>query len=276
MFYEFNHLGSPDYLRTESGRNFSFPLHLHQCFEFITVLAGQMQITVDGRRFLMQAGDALLIFPNQIHSLQSSESEHLLCIFSPQLVQAFATKLSGRIPENNQFRPDAYLTEALARLTPSSTTTEKKGVLYSLCAQFEKDAVYVKRQSERESLLFEIFSFVENEYRGDCSLSGLSRSLGYDYSYLSRYFKNAVGISFNAYVNHYRLSHACYLMENSALPIIECAYESGFTSLRSFNRNFKGYFRVTPAQYRKGILPPADVPAEKQLPPPQTLPIRRP
>lgn len=57
--------------------------------------------------------------------------------------------------------------------------------------------------------------------------------------------------SFNAYVNHSRLSHACYLMENSDMPIIQCAYDSGFTSLRSFNRNFKAYYKVTPAEYRK-------------------------
>ena len=31
MFYEFKHLGSPDYLKIEKGDNFSFPVHLHQC-----------------------------------------------------------------------------------------------------------------------------------------------------------------------------------------------------------------------------------------------------
>ena len=40
MFYEFMHLGSPDYIKVEKGSDFSFPFHLHQCFEIIVVLSG--------------------------------------------------------------------------------------------------------------------------------------------------------------------------------------------------------------------------------------------
>ena len=71
MFYEYNHLGSPDYFKKETGHNFSFPPHLHQCFEVIVILSGEMRITVDGHPFLLQESEALLIFPNQIHELES-------------------------------------------------------------------------------------------------------------------------------------------------------------------------------------------------------------
>ena len=39
--------------------------------------------------------------------------------------------------------------------------------------------------------------------------------------------------------------------ENSDISITTCAYESGFTSLRSFNRVFKNYYQVTPAEYKR-------------------------
>lgn len=254
MFYEFKHLGSPDYLKVEKGDDFSFPLHLHQCFEVIAVLSGEMEITVEARKYLLSTGEALLIFPNQIHSLKSTSSRHVLCIFSPRLVQAYATSVAGKIPCSNKFEVDEHLIKEMESLTLDSTTTEKKGVLYSLCAKFDKSMAYKSRQTDNEKLLLKIFSFVEAEFDGDCSLSKLSESIGYDYSYISRFFKKIVGISFNAYVNYYRLSHACYLMENSNAPILQCALESGYTSLRSFNRNFKAYFNVTPAEYRKNIL----------------------
>lgn len=253
MLYEFNHLGSPDYFKIESGKNFSFQPHLHQCFEIITILSGKMQITVDYKDFTLSENEALLIFPNQIHSLHSDKSEHMLCIFSPKLVQAFSSKLTGKIPLSNKFLPDKYLINALSNLTMQSTICEKKGVLYSLCGQFENGAEYETKQSDKENLLFKIFSFVESNYKKECSLSELAKSTGYDYSYLSRYFRKIVGISFNSYVNHSRLSHACYLMENSDIPIIQCAYESGYTSLRSFNRNFKAYYQITPIEYRRNI-----------------------
>ena len=253
MFYEFKHLGSPDYLKVEKGENFSFPLHLHQCFEVIVVLSGEMKIVVDSKVYNLKSKEALLIFPNQIHSLESTHSEHVLCIFSPRLVQAYATGVKGKIPVDNKLQLDDYLIDSINNMKLEASTTEKKGVLYSVCGSFERMAEYINRQSNNEKLLLRAFSFVENEFDGDCSLSKLSEQIGYDYSYVSRFFKKNVGISFNTYVNYYRLSHACYLMENSNAPIIQCALESGYTSLRSFNRNFKAYFNVTPAEYRKNI-----------------------
>lgn len=250
MFYQFHHFGSPDYLKIEKNNNFSFPLHLHQCFEIVILLSGEMEITVDNKSFLLSAGEALLIFPNQIHSLKSTESEHVLCIFSPHLVQAYTTRTTDKIPCSNKFVPHTYLINALETLDPDASVAEKKGVLYSLCALFDKAAAYETKPSASSTLLYRVFSFVEDNFSADCSLSRLSQDSGYDYAYLSRFFRKTVGISFSAYVNHYRLSHACYLMENTKLPVIQCAYESGYSSLRSFNRNFKQYFDMTPSEYR--------------------------
>lgn len=253
MFYQYNHLGSPDYLKIERGTDFSFPSHLHQCFELIVLYSGEMTVTVDQKTFTLKAKDALLIFPNQIHALESTESQHILCIFSPRLVQAYAAKVSDKLPRNNNFQPDEYLVNALERLESGSSSAEKKGVLYSLCGQFDKTAAYDKRQFENTTLLYKIFLFVEENFSGDCSLSKLSKETGYDYAYLSRYFKKSTGLSFNSYVTRFRLSNACYLLENTALPILQCAFDSGFVSLRSFNRCFKEYLQITPTHYLKSL-----------------------
>lgn len=253
MFYQYNHLGSPDYLKIEKGENFSFPPHLHQCFEIIVVLSGKMDVTVDNKSFNLQKGQAVMIFPNQIHSLASSESQHILCIFSPNLVKSYFTKISDRTPENCKFHPDGYLVTALESLSATASSTEKKGVLYSLCAQFDKTATYKKKTLDNDDLLYRIFLFVEGNFNGDCSLNYMSKQIGYDYSYLSRYFKKTIGIPFNSYVTHYRLSHACYLMESTQMPVVECAFDSGFASLRSFNRCFKEQFNLTPTQYRNSF-----------------------
>ena len=250
MFYEFNHLGSPEYLKIEKNQDFSFPPHLHQCFEIIIILNGEMQITIDNDTFILTKNEALLIFPNQIHSLESKCSEHILCIFSPSLVQAYTTNIAGKIPVNNKFYPDEYLIKALTQLQNDSSSAEKKGILYSLCGQFDKTASYKKKQTDKECLLNKIFLFVEDNFHSNCTLSELAKIIGYDYSYLSRYFKKIVGISFNTYINQYRLSHACYLMNNTNCSILRCAMDSGFTSLRSFNRSFKEQFGITPTAYR--------------------------
>ena len=237
-------------MKIERNKNFNFQPHLHQCFELIILLSGKMKVTVDKNSFNIKKNDAILIFPNQIHSLESTESEHILCIFSPDLVQAFSSKVENKIPINNVFSTDDYLINALINLKTNASTTLKKGLLYTFCGQFEKEAQYCPKTSDTRDFLQKTFMYVEKNFSEKCSLDELAKSIGYDYSYISRTFKKIVGISFNSYVNHYRLSYACYLLENSNTPIVNCAYESGYSSLRTFNRNFKINFGLTPIQYR--------------------------
>ena len=250
MFYQVEHIGVPEHLTIEKNKNFSFPPHMHQCFEFIIIHDGCMNVSVDNQVFVLYAGDAALIFPNQIHSLESIKSEHTLCIFSPEFVKAFWQKTSKKLPLNSKFRLEESVIDLFNQLSQNKTEAFKKGILYLICDQFDKNTTYKSQNFDDKSLLYKMFAFVDNNFEVDCSLASLSDKIGYNYSYLSRYFKNAVGISFNSYVNNYRINHACYLLKNSTLPIIQCAFDSGFISLRSFNRNFKEQLGITPIEYR--------------------------
>ena len=90
-----------------------------------------------------------------------------------------------------------------------------------VCAVFDEGAEYGKKNTDEKSLLQQTFEFVMNEFDSDCLLKTLAARLGYNYSYLSRYFKNAVGMSFNSYVNTYRLNNACYLLRNTENTAVE-------------------------------------------------------
>ncbi len=252
MFYEFEHFELSENVWKRYGKNLIFSSHIHQSFEIMAVRQGSMEITVDSKVQLLQEGDMALIFPNQIHSIASRECSHMVCIFSTELVKAFTTRVFGKVPLENRFRPGPYLMEALDKLTEDATIIEKKGILYSLCAEFDKTAEYQERNDE-ETLLYKIFMFIELNYNRDCSLSCLAKETGYSYSYLSRYFKRIVNISFNDYVNQYRINNACYLLGNSGYSVVQCALESGYDSLRSFNRNFQKLMSVTPVEYRKSL-----------------------
>jgi AraC-like DNA-binding protein len=251
MFYEFQHIGSSDYFLKEYGEDFSFPPHMHLCFELITVLEGEMKVTVDGGETVLHRGEALLIFPNQLHSLESEKSRHMLCIFSPDLVRAYSSKTEKSLPKSNFFIPDSYLLETLDKTPENAKNIAKKGLLYSLCSSFDENAEYLPQKSGQKGLLSKIFAFVEENFAVECTLEELSAQIGYDYAYLSRSFKKAAGISYVSYLNIYRLNKACYLLDNTDKSILQCAFEVGYSSLRTFNRNFKNHFGISPAEYRK-------------------------
>lgn len=252
MFYESANSMRANLWKTESGNDFSFPLHIHSSFEWITVTEGEMQVTVEQRVYRLHAGDSVLVFPNQAHAMQSdAHSRHFLCIFSQKLVQAYSKSTAGRIPQSNLFSPDPFYINALLNVDAKGCSEiQIKGMLYSLCGEFDAQATYEDRGRGVDGLLEEIFQFVEQNHSKDCSLSALSVHTGYHYVYLSQYFKQATGLSYTDYVIRYRVNEASYLLKNTSQTVLQTAYDCGFESLRSFNRNFKRVTALTPQEYR--------------------------
>ena len=250
MFYQINHPATADHFAVEQGINFSFPAHMHPCFEFILSTSGVMEVVIDGATYRIGAGEAVLVFPDQIHSLVASENQHILLIFSPFLVQFYYNRVKKHAPKSNFFKPSEEILHQLRHIDGESVLA-KKGFLYLLCDAFDGGAEYVGKKDQRDAdLLGRTFSYIEEHFREDCSLQKLSQRLRYNSSYLSRAFAKAVGIRFHEYLNIYRLNHACHLLETTDQSILGCALDSGFQTLSSFNRNFKKAFDLSPGEYR--------------------------
>lgn len=255
MFYEFEHSFSDELFNFIKGENFSFPPHLHNSFECIRCAEGNIEVRVDDAVYSLSAGEAVLIFPNQVHEIRTPDkSRHYLCIFSPTLVKSYIALTKGEIPTDNAFtitERTRILLEAVGDSIDGRTLLDVKATLYSICAEFDKNRVYSNERKTKNELLGKIFAFLDNSYKSECNLESLAQSLGYNYVYLSRFFKESVGLSFTEYVNRCRISEAQYLLKNTSSNILAIAIDCGFKSLRSFNRNFKKIVGVSPVEYRE-------------------------
>ena len=251
MFYQAIHSGNIDYFCKEIGKDFSYPLHLHNSFELITIVSGEMEVTVDREKYVLKEKECILIFPNQVHALSSGSCEHVLYIFSSDLVNSYSAKTAGKIPLNSKFIMADQVHTLLSGIDEESSELVKKGVLYLVCEEFNKTAEFKNILNYDPGLIKQVFEFVKDNYMNDCSLKAICTKKGYSYSYLSRFFKKVTGVSFNSYVNQYRIEQSCYLLRTTNLPILECAEEVGYSCLRSFNRNFLLYMDITPNKYRE-------------------------
>lgn len=252
MFYQAQHSFNADGVKFESNIDYNFPAHLHNNFEFINVKSGEMNVTVDKVTYALKAGDSLLVFPNQVHEFVTpTHSSHSLCIFSPKLVQAYSVSFLDKLPVSNVFKLDDFYVDRLDELKDNYSIIAMKGILYSICGVFDKNAVYKNKGDDKDRLLSKIFTFVDMNFAGECSLSELAEFTSYHYVYLSKYFKSCVGISFTDYVNRYRINESCYILRNNPKQtILQTALDCGFDSLRTFNRNFKRIMGMTPSQYQ--------------------------
>ncbi len=253
MFYELKHLVGADYFLIIRDNGFSFQPHMHGCFECITPLSGTLNVTVDNCTEHIHVGEAVMVFPHQIHSFETAPgAKHLICIFSPQLVSTYAKSVADKHPISNRFSLPQSCKDQIYALSEDDNVSLIKGALYTLCGTFDRQADYTDTpEADNYHLLFTIFSFIRDHYQEDCSLESLSHTLNYSYTYLSKYFRQKVGTSFTAYVNDYRVSEVCCRLDDTDDSILKISADCGFASLRTMNRNFLRQTGMTPAEYRK-------------------------
>lgn len=250
MFYQLEHIGTVGYFKREERENFNYPLHLHQSFELVFLEEGEMTVTVNDTSYELCKGEALLIFPNQLHSIRSKISKHTLFIFSPHIVQSFFVDKNGKLPKNNRLILPEYAIQLMKDLSQQSSKYRLKGILYMICDLFDKQAEYYEFASSKENALSKILHYIEHNFKNSCSIYDISESTSYNPEYISHIFKKQLGISCKYYITARRLSYATYLLTETEENCLFCAFESGFSSLRSFNRNFKKYLNVSPMEYR--------------------------
>jgi len=126
----------------------------------------------------------------------------------------------------------AYLQIILARCIPKFQLVEKGSV-------------------GSTDLIYRTVSYVSGNFKHSITLESMARNLGVSKYVLSRIFSKTFHKNFNQYLNDARLGYACQRLENTNDTITELCLDSGFKSLRTFNRAFKEKFKTSPSEYRK-------------------------
>ncbi|WP_319414669.1 AraC family transcriptional regulator [Marispirochaeta aestuarii] len=108
------------------------------------------------------------------------------------------------------------------------------------------------RRNLRNQVLNKIFSYIHENFGQDISLEEAAASVHLSKFYFSRFFRSQTGQTFHAYLNRVRISHAEDLLADTELPVTEVAYQSGFGSIKTFNRQFRTATGTSPSRYRAG------------------------
>ncbi len=106
-----------------------------------------------------------------------------------------------------------------------------------------------------------IWSALENYSReqqpwreSNLTLAQLADRIGIASHHLSQVLNDHHGLSFNDYLNQYRVSAVCHQLQQSTNhTLLDIALSCGFSSKSSFNAIFKKQTGKTPSEYRKDI-----------------------
>lgn len=247
IFFEKHGMEEKEFFRFFPLENYHFPLHFHRAYELIYVRDGQLSVSIDQKEYLLKKNDLAFIFNNQMHEFKTVDySEITIILFSPELIGDFYMNYKGFIPNDNVLHLDRELD-----LKKMNSIYSQKSFLYAVCADLINQTSFVQvKQSTQTKVLYKILLFVEENYSADCTLKDVAKHLQYDYPYISKLFARMMNMTFTDYLNHYRISQACYLLKNENQSIGEVASKCGYTSLRTFHRNFRKITSQSPKEYR--------------------------
>ena len=122
-----------------------------------------------------------------------------------------------------------------------------------------KISLYEKRISDEpeqseERVINVITRYLQKHLSEEMSLSVLADEFHLNPQYISRLFKNEIGVIFLTYLTNIRMEKAKKLLLSTALSITDVAERAGYTDYRVFTKVFKKTEGVTPSQYRRDFL----------------------
>ena len=257
------------------GAGGNSPLHYHKTFELKCVMEGYLEITINGVTEKAPAGSFVLVLPNQIHLFNNAAALKLWsCKFSADIVPGFADYIANKQGASAVFSCDtatmAYCRQNLlenerffwhgeaanecrpfADLPPEEKALRLltiQGYLHIICSYYASQPELRPRSLAIEKKLLRLTNYVQENFRGDITLESAAQALGYSHNYLSHCFHQSLGINFKHFVNQHRLDYARKLMSEDKMTIGQAALESGFGSVRNFNRVYKNMTGRTPTE----------------------------
>lgn len=229
-------------------------LHFHSQIEIQMIDEGEVEVWVNEQHSMMKAGEIAVAFSYDAHGYRTPEHAKVTCMIIPtdffeEVLPSIRLKRAG-----NPFIRDREIYEKLKacyrELKESKNDIKTRGYLYVVLGiLMEQMKLEERAESVDPQLSTRILFYINENFRGDITLQSIAGALGYNPSYLSRYFKSCFNIGINQYITMIRLRETVLLMRDRKNNISYCAFESGFNSVRTFYRAFYAEFGCTPKEY---------------------------
>lgn len=243
--------------------------HFHKNYEVLIPTAGESNVTVDGTCYAVRPGQAVMIHPFQTHHLHLAQDARLWCsVFSASLVGGLSALLEGKKPKDPVFIPSersrSFFLEEIThyfsawdewKAMTKPQEMAAKACIYAIgceyLSQVELGAVQVDDRAD--NLAEAVAVYVAEHFKSNLTLAEVAKALGYSYQHLSKIFHTLLGMNFKRLLNQYRMEHAMTLVSETALPLTQVAFESGFQSIRTFNHVWAETFQESPSDIRQRL-----------------------
>lgn len=234
----------------------NFRPHFHSHIEIYLVISGEIEVFINDQRRILREGEMSVAFSYDVHAYNTPKNSSAYYLIIPtKFFGDFLSFFSNKHPSVH-FIDDKITCDtvknAIEKILEKPNELSRQGYLYIILGAI-LDLIPDSDKSDDTDLGLspDILIYLSKHFREELTLSSLAAEFGYNPSYMSRSFKNTFGISFGKYLTMLRLRESVLLMNKGGMSITECAFESGFGSMRSFYRAFNDEFGCSPKEHLK-------------------------
>ena len=143
-------------------RGANYRTHVHKGFEFVYVLHGVLNATVDDEEYSLSPGEGLFLTPYRLHSYQSDETcVCFIVVFSGSFIEHFSRSVSQKTSLSSKVLLDGETANYIGKHLigneqnpPTSITVKKpdiftlKACLYAVASAFEKQNEFKEKDGK--------------------------------------------------------------------------------------------------------------------------------
>lgn len=228
--------------------------HIHSHMEFIYVLKGCVTISIADKNYFLTEGDMAISMPYETHGYKYEEDS---CAFvlacPPEYLSEYRQILTGKVFEP----PVARVTDIHRMLIDTilneefSDDLKKKALLYCTVSDFLNSSTLTDSPVFEYDVYRKAIVYISENFKENITLEKTALYVGVSPEHLSRVLNSNGKRGFSEILNSLRVYEARTLIERGSLPISEIALESGFGSIRNFNRIFQKHFGCKPSEIKK-------------------------
>lgn len=214
----------------------------------------------------LKEGQGFLICPNVIayYKADSKEPwEYSWCAFDGINAEAYLKRanltIKNPILEYNKDDKVSICFKKMvqAKDAEKSSDLRLQSLLYFFLATIIDEAVldpsYKDSKTNKNMYINKAIDFIQVNYSRKMSVAELAKSIGLDRKYISKLFKDVVGVTIQDYLISFRINKAKEMMKDRQLSIGDISRSVGYDNPLIFSKTFRKINGLSPSKYRNSI-----------------------
>lgn len=262
--YQAHPLFSMEYEKHDS--NYEMPaFHYHNSYELYFLEDGYHHFVVNDALYDITMHDVALFKPNSFHKSRGNHSCARTCLyftdrflrlhFTDRSIQSLLSCFDKEIISTSK-ETFPRIKKLLLLLEKESIDDPSNRIFIYLA-----DILNILNENVRSPRVEHvpaayanfapILLYISQNYNRISKIEEIAEEFFMSKYYLCHVFKEATGLTLIQYLNNIKIQHACNLLVNSNLSILEIGNVCGFNSSMYFCKIFKQALSVTPSEFRK-------------------------